>query len=175
MFNPVHHHCHPFTDFYKGLTCVEPRPFLTARKSDTPIFWRACLLVVPAGLDPRTYSIGTLQKVFGVMRIKPLIIYKFPTKFNYQTRNNNFVFNNSNVNCRVVANSFKSPTKTQTCQFRHSNPRFTVNNQMPTHKESTTTVVNIYSVHRTPIDKFTSNRYEFTSVRGPRLGCSQVG
>ena len=61
MFNPVHHHCHPFTDFYKGLTCVEPKPLLTARKSDTLILWRACLLVVPAGLNPRTYNIGTLQ------------------------------------------------------------------------------------------------------------------
>ena len=61
MFNPVHHHCHPFMDFYKGLTCAEPRPLLIVRKSDTPIFWRACLLVVPAGLDPRTYSIGTLH------------------------------------------------------------------------------------------------------------------
>ena len=61
MFNPVHHYCHPFTDFYKGLTCVELRPFLTVRKSDTFILWRACLLVVPAGLNPRTYSIGTLH------------------------------------------------------------------------------------------------------------------
>ena len=61
MPNPAHHHCHPFTDSYKGLTCAEPKPFLTARKSDTPILWRACLLVVPAGLNPRTYSIGTLQ------------------------------------------------------------------------------------------------------------------
>ena len=61
MLNPVHHHCHPFTDFYKGLICVEPKPLFIARKSDTLIFWRACLLVVPAGLDPRTYSIGTLQ------------------------------------------------------------------------------------------------------------------
>ena len=61
MFNPVHHHCQPFTDFYKGLTCAELKPLFTARKSDTFIFWRACLLVVPAGLDPRTYNIGTLQ------------------------------------------------------------------------------------------------------------------
>ena len=61
MFNLVHHHCHPFTDFYKGLTCAEPKPFLTVRKSDTLILWRAFLLVVLAGLDPRTYSIGTLQ------------------------------------------------------------------------------------------------------------------
>ena len=61
MLNPVHHHCLPFTDFYKRLICVEPRPFFTARKSDTLILWRACRLVVPAGLDPRTYSIGTLQ------------------------------------------------------------------------------------------------------------------
>ena len=61
MFNPVHHHCHPFTDFYKKIICVEFRPLLTVRKSDTFIFWRACLLVVPAGLDQRTYSIGTLQ------------------------------------------------------------------------------------------------------------------
>ena len=61
MFNPVHHYCHLFTDFYKGFICVELKPLLTARKSDTPIFWKACLLVVPAGLDPRTYSIGTLQ------------------------------------------------------------------------------------------------------------------
>ena len=61
MFNPVHYHCHPFTDFYKKLICVELKPLLTARKSDTLILWRACLLVVPAGLDPRTYSIGTLQ------------------------------------------------------------------------------------------------------------------
>ena len=30
--------------------------------SQTPLFfWRACLLVIPAGLDPRTYSIGTLH------------------------------------------------------------------------------------------------------------------
>ena len=63
MINPVHHRCHPFTDFYKRLTCVEPRPLLIARKSDTPILWRACLLVVPAGLDPRAYSIGTLHVV----------------------------------------------------------------------------------------------------------------
>ena len=62
MFNPVHHHCYFFTDFYKKLTYVEPKPFLIARKSDTFIFWRACLLVVPAGLDPRTYSIGTLHQ-----------------------------------------------------------------------------------------------------------------
>ena len=61
MFNPVHHHCHLFTDFYKKIIYVELKPLLTARKSDTPILWRACLLVVPAGLDPRTYSIGTLQ------------------------------------------------------------------------------------------------------------------
>ena len=53
MFNFVHHHCHLFTDFYKGLICVEPRPFLIARKSETFIFWRACLLVVPVGFDPR--------------------------------------------------------------------------------------------------------------------------
>ena len=61
MLNPVHHHCHPFTDSYKGLICAEPKPLLTARKSDTPIFWKACLLVVPAGLDQRTYNIGTLH------------------------------------------------------------------------------------------------------------------
>ena len=62
MFNPVHHHCHLFTDFYKRLICAEFKPFFIARKSDTPILWRACLLVVPAGFDPRTYNIGTLQK-----------------------------------------------------------------------------------------------------------------
>ena len=62
MFNPVHHHCHFFTDFYKRFICAEPKPLLTARKSDTPILWKACLLVVTAGLDPRTYSIGTLQE-----------------------------------------------------------------------------------------------------------------
>ena len=61
MFNPVHHHCHLFTDFYKRFICVEFKPFFIARKSDTLIFWRACLLVVPAGLDPRTHSIGTLH------------------------------------------------------------------------------------------------------------------
>ena len=61
MFNLVHHHYHLFTDFYKGFTCAEFKPLLIARKSDTLIFWRACLLVVPAGFDPRTYSIGTLQ------------------------------------------------------------------------------------------------------------------
>ena len=63
MFNPVNHHCHPFTDFYKGLICVEPKPLLTARKSDALILWRACLrqLVVPVGFDPRTYSIRTLH------------------------------------------------------------------------------------------------------------------
>ena len=61
MFNPVHHHCHPFTDFYKKLICAEFKLFFLVRKSDTLIRWRACLLVVRAGLDPRTYSIGTLQ------------------------------------------------------------------------------------------------------------------
>ena len=61
MFKLVHHHCHPFTDFYKGLICAELKPLLLARKSDTPILWKAYLLVVPAGFDPRTYSIGTLQ------------------------------------------------------------------------------------------------------------------
>ena len=65
MPNPAHHHCHPFTDFYKGLTCAELKPLLIARKSDTLIFWKACLLVVPAGLDQRTYSIGTLQYAWG--------------------------------------------------------------------------------------------------------------
>ena len=63
MFNPAYHHCHPFTDFYKRLICVELKPLLTARKSDTFIFWRACLLVVPAGIDQRTYSIGTLHRI----------------------------------------------------------------------------------------------------------------
>ena len=63
MFNPVHHHCHPLTDFYKRFTCAEFKPFLFVRKSDTFIFWRDCLLVVPAGLDPCTYSIRTLQKI----------------------------------------------------------------------------------------------------------------
>ena len=61
MFNRVHHHCHLFTDFYQKLICAEPKPLLIARKSDTLIFWRAYLLVVPAGFDPRTYSLGTLQ------------------------------------------------------------------------------------------------------------------
>ena len=61
MFNPVHHHCHLFTAFFKKLICVKPKPFFTVRKSDALILWGACLLVVPAGLDPRTYSIGTLQ------------------------------------------------------------------------------------------------------------------
>ena len=61
MFNPAYHHCHLFTDFYKKFTCVELKPLLIARKSDTPIFWRACLLVVLAGFNPRTYSIRTLQ------------------------------------------------------------------------------------------------------------------
>ena len=73
MFNPVHHHCHPFTDFYKGLICVVLKPFFTARKSDTLIFWRACLLVVRAGLNPRTYNIGTLHKT--------LICLKFSLNF----------------------------------------------------------------------------------------------
>ena len=61
MFNLVHHHCHPFTDFYKRFICVEFRPLFIVRKSDTFILWRACLLVVPAGLDPCAYSIGTLR------------------------------------------------------------------------------------------------------------------
>ena len=63
MFNPVYHYCHPFTDFYKKLTCAGFKPFIIARKSNTFIFWKACLLVVPAGLDSRTYSIGTLHVV----------------------------------------------------------------------------------------------------------------
>ena len=61
MFNPVHHHCHLFTDFYKKFICVEFRPLLIVRKSNTLIFWRACLLVVPAGFDPRIYNIKTLH------------------------------------------------------------------------------------------------------------------
>ena len=69
MFNPVHHHCHLFTDFYKRLICAEPKTFFIVRKSDTFILWRACLLVVPAGLDPRTYSIGTLQDCINIMVI----------------------------------------------------------------------------------------------------------
>ena len=32
MFNPVHHHCHPFTDFYKKFTCVEFKPFFIVRQ-----------------------------------------------------------------------------------------------------------------------------------------------
>ena len=62
MFNLAHHHCHPFTDSYKGFICAELKQFLTARKSDTLILWRACLLVVPTGFDLRTYNIGTLQR-----------------------------------------------------------------------------------------------------------------
>ena len=61
MFNPVHHHCHPFTNFDKRLTYVELKPFFIARKSDTFIFWKVCLLVVPAGFDPRIYNIRTLH------------------------------------------------------------------------------------------------------------------
>ena len=61
MFNPVHHHCHPFTDFYKKLICAEFKPFFIVRKSNTFIFWKACLLVVPAGFDPRIYNIKTLH------------------------------------------------------------------------------------------------------------------
>ena len=61
IFNPVHHHCHLFTDFYKKFTCVEFKPLLIVRKSDTFIFWKACLLVVPAGFNPRIYNIKTLH------------------------------------------------------------------------------------------------------------------
>ena len=75
MFNPVYHHCHPFTDFYKKFTCAEPKPFFIVRKSDTFILWRACLLVVPVGLDPRTYSIGTLQLEFFFLLLA--IIWSF--------------------------------------------------------------------------------------------------
>ena len=71
MFNPVYHHCHPFTDFYKGLICAEPKPLFTVRNSDTFIFWKACLLVVPADLDPRTYSIGTLHFCSGCKTASP--------------------------------------------------------------------------------------------------------
>ena len=61
MFNSVHHHFHPFTDSYKRLICVEPKPLFTARKSDTFIFWKVYLLVVPVGFDPRIYNIKTLH------------------------------------------------------------------------------------------------------------------
>ena len=61
MFNPVHHHCYLFTDFYKRFTCAELKSLFIARKSDTFIFWRACLLVVPAGFNPRIYNIRTLH------------------------------------------------------------------------------------------------------------------
>ena len=61
MFNRVHHHCHPFTDFYKGFICVDFKPLFTARKLNIFIFWRACLSVVPVGFDPRIYNIKTLH------------------------------------------------------------------------------------------------------------------
>ena len=61
MPNPVHHHCYPFTDFYKKFICAEPKPFFIVRKSNTFIFWKASLLVVPAGFDPRIYNIKTLH------------------------------------------------------------------------------------------------------------------
>ena len=75
MPNLVHHHCHPFTDLYKKLICVEPKPFLTARKSNTFIFWRACLLVVPAGFDPSIYNLKTFYfNSSGKMGIDRIII-----------------------------------------------------------------------------------------------------
>ena len=61
MFSLVHHHCHFFTDFYKGFTCVEFKPFFIVRKSNIFIFWKTCLLVVPAGFNPRIYNIRTLH------------------------------------------------------------------------------------------------------------------
>ena len=82
MFNPVHHHCHPFTNFYKRFICVELKPFFTARKSDTPILWRVCLLVVLAGFNPRTYSIGTLHPVIFFI----FIVNIFPVD-QFQIRN----------------------------------------------------------------------------------------
>ena len=53
MFNLVHHHCHFFTDSYKKLICVEFRTLLIVRQVKQAYFWKACLLVVPAGFDPR--------------------------------------------------------------------------------------------------------------------------
>ena len=53
MSNPVYYHCPPFTDSYKGFTCAELRPLLTVRQVRHLIFWKARLLVVPAGLNPR--------------------------------------------------------------------------------------------------------------------------
>ena len=61
MFNTVHHHCYPFTDFYKKFTCVEFKPIFIVRKSNIFIFLRACLLDVPAAFDPRIYNIRTLH------------------------------------------------------------------------------------------------------------------
>ena len=54
MFNPVRHHCHLFTDFYKKFTCAEFKPFFIIRQiKKIHFFWKACLLVVPVGFDPR--------------------------------------------------------------------------------------------------------------------------
>ena len=60
MFNLVHNYCHPITDFYKKFICVESKPFFIVRKSNTFIFWKAYLLVVSVGFDPRIYNIKTL-------------------------------------------------------------------------------------------------------------------
>ena len=38
MFNPVHHHCHPFTDFYQKLICVEFEPIFFDRQIKQPFF-----------------------------------------------------------------------------------------------------------------------------------------
>ena len=91
MFNLVYYHCHFFTDFYKRLICFELKPLLTVRKSDTFILWRACLLVVPAGLDPRTYSIGTLHSNTSVKQ-SFLIIKQF-IEFNCKSGNKMFIWN----------------------------------------------------------------------------------
>ena len=61
VFNPVHYYCHPFTNFYKRLIYAEFKPFFIVRKSNTLIFWKVCLLVVPVGFDPRIYNIKTLH------------------------------------------------------------------------------------------------------------------
>ena len=53
MFNPVHHHCHFFMDFYKNSEGLNLNHFLLFGKSDNLYPLEGLFLIVPAGFDPR--------------------------------------------------------------------------------------------------------------------------
>ena len=80
MFNPVHHHCYPFTDFYKNFTYVEPKPFFTVRQIKTtlsfggPVCWSFPLVSTHALVKHRDV---TENRFFAIMFQKKILLYIF--------------------------------------------------------------------------------------------------